>query len=382
MRSIIHIDMDAFFASVEKLDNIELKGKPVIVGGLGKRGVVATASYEARKYGIKSAMPISKAKKLCPGGIFLSSRIERYHEISKKIRRIFLSYTPKVEPISLDEAFLDVTETVGSFDSAIAKAGKIKREIQKKTGLTCSAGVAPNKFLAKLASDMQKPNGFVVIRKNKIDKILKGLPVSKIWGVGKVTEQKLNNMGIQTINDLKQIPRNRLKNVFGKQGEKLYELARGIDSSPVEPHRHVKSISQEITFGEDLKNSEKVKSFIVRLSEEVGSALRKKKFRAKTVKIKVRFSDFTTITRQISLGISTNSTEIIRNIAIKLFEERVTRNQAVRLIGVGTSNITNIKEKQLSLFSETKNEQKIKKIDDVLDEIREKFGKNIIRRGI
>jgi len=382
MRSIIHIDMDAFFASVEKLDNIELKGKPVIVGGLGKRGVVATASYEARKYGIKSAMPISKAKKLCPGGIFLSSRIERYHEISKKIRRIFLSYTPKVEPISLDEAFLDVTETVGSFDSAIAKAGKIKREIQKKTGLTCSAGVAPNKFLAKLASDMQKPNGFVVIRKNKIDKILKGLPVSKIWGVGKVTEQKLNNMGIQTINDLKQIPRNRLKNVFGKQGEKLYELARGIDSSPVEPHRHVKSISQEITFGEDLKNSEKVKSFIVRLSEEVGSALRKKKFRAKTVKIKVRFSDFTTITRQISLGISTNSTEIIRNIAIKLFEERVTRNQAVRLIGVGTSNITNIKEKQLFLFPETKNEQKIKKIDDVLDEIREKFGKNIIRRGI
>jgi len=382
MRSIIHIDMDAFFASVEKLDNIELKGKPVIVGGLGKRGVVATASYEARKYGIKSAMPISKAKKLCPGGIFLSSRIERYHEISKKIRRIFLSYTPKVEPISLDEAFLDVTETVGSFDSAIAKAGKIKREIQKKTGLTCSAGVAPNKFLAKLASDMQKPNGFVVIRKNKIDKILKGLPVSKIWGVGKVTEQKLNNMGIQTINDLKQIPRNRLKDVFGKQGEKLYELARGIDSSPVEPHRHVKSISQEITFGEDLKNSEKVKSFIVRLSEEVGSALRKKKFRAKTVKIKVRFSDFTTITRQISLGISTNSTEIIRNIAIKLFEERVTRNQAVRLIGVGTSNITNIKEKQLFLFPETKNEQKIKKIDDVLDEIREKFGKNIIRRGI
>ena len=351
MRFIIHIDMDAFFASVEKLDNIGLEGKPVIVGGLGKRGVVATASYEARKYGVKSAMPISKAKKLCPDGIFLSSRFERYQEISKKIRKIFLSYTPKVEPISLEEAFLDVTETVDSFDSAITRAGKIKKEIQKKTGLTCSAGIAPNKFLAKLASDMQKPNGFTVIRKNEIGKTLKGLPVSKIWGVGKVTEQKLNNMGIQTIDELKQIPRNRLKNVFGKQGEKLYELARGIDKSPVEPHRQVKSISQEITFGEDLKKSEKIESFIVRLSEEVGSALRKKNFRAKTIKIKVRFSDFTTITRQISLGIPTNSTEIIRNLAIKLFEERVTRDQAVRLIGVGASNITDAGEGQLYLFS-------------------------------
>lgn len=354
MRSIIHIDMDAFFASVEKLDNAQLQGKSVIVGGLGKRGVVATASYEARKYGVKSAMPISKARKLCPDGIFLSPRFERYQEISKKIRKIFLSYTPKVEPISLDEAFLDVTETVDSFDSAIARAGEIKKEIQKKTGLTCSAGIAPNKFLAKLASDMQKPNGFTVLRKKEVDKILKDLPVSKVGGVGKATEQKLHSMGIKTIGDLEQIPRKRLKNVFGKQGERLYKLARGIDKSPVEPHRQVKSISQEITFGEDIRSLEKVEPFILKLSEEVSNVLREKKLRGKTVKIKVRFSDFTTITRQTSLDIPTSSTQTIRNLAIKLFKERIPRNQAIRLVGVGVSNVKDIKENQLYLFSETK----------------------------
>jgi len=381
MRSIIHIDMDAFFASVEKLDNPDLEGKPVIVGGLGKRGVVATASYEARKYGVKSAMPISKARKLCPDGIYLSTRFERYQEISKKIQEIFLSYTPKVEPISLDEAFLDVTETVNSFDSAITKARKIKREIEEKVGLTCSVGVAPNKFSAKLASDMQKPGGFVVIRESEVENVLKNLPVSKIWGVGKATEEKLNDMGIQTIGDLKEISRNRLKRVFGKQGENLYELARGIDESPVEPYHPVKSISQEMTFDEDLKDPEKVKIFIVRLSEEVGSTLRKDKLRAKTVKIKVRFSDFTTITRQISLDKPTNSTEIIRNLAKKLFEEKVTKDQAIRLIGVGVSNITETEEEQLYLFPETESKEKFKRIDNVLDQIRERFGKDVIRRG-
>ena len=379
MRFIVHIDMDAFFASVEKLDNPDLKDKPVIVGGLGKRGVVATASYEARRYGIKSAMPILKARKLCPDGIYLPPRFERYREISKKIQQILLSYTPKIEPISLDEAFLDLTETVDSFDLAVAKAAKIQIEIKEKLGLTCSVGVAPNKFLAKLASDMRKPNGFTVIRKEEIEDVLRDLPISRMWGVGRVTEEKLNDMGVKTIGELKKIPKSRLKDAFGKQGENLYRLARGIDESPVEPYHPVKSISQEMTFDEDIKDSEKIKLYIARLSEEVGEALRKKGLRARTVKIKVRFSDFTTITRQLSFDIPTSSTGMIRSLARKLFEEKVAGNKKVRLIGVGVSNLTGKKEGQLYLFP--KAEEKLEKIDYLLDMIRERFGKNSIRRG-
>jgi len=379
MRFIVHIDMDAFFASVEKLDNPDLKDKPVIVGGLGKRGVVATASYEARRYGIKSAMPILKARKLCPDGIYLPPRFERYREISKKIQQILLSYTPKIEPISLDEAFLDLTETGDSFDLAVAKAAKIQIEIKEKLGLTCSVGVAPNKFLAKLASDMRKPNGFTVIRKEEIEDVLRDLPISRMWGVGRITEKKLNDMGVKTIGELKKIPKSRLKDAFGKQGENLYRLARGIDESPVEPYHPVKSISQEITFDEDIKDSEKIKLYIARLSEEVGEALRKKGLRARTVKIKVRFSDFTTITRQLSFGIPTSSTAVIRSLARKLFEEKVAGNKKVRLIGVGVSNLTGKKEGQLYLFP--KAEEKLEKIDHLLDMIRERFGKNSIRRG-
>ncbi len=379
MRFIVHIDMDAFFASVEKLDNPDLKDKPVIVGGLGKRGVVATASYEARRYGVKSAMPILKARKLCPDGIYLPPRFERYREISKKIQQILLSHTPKIEPISLDEAFLDLTETVDSFDLAVAKAAKIQIEIKEKLGLTCSVGVAPNKFLAKLASDMRKPNGFTVIRKEEIEDVLRDLPISRMWGVGRVTEEKLNDMGVKTIGDLKKIPKSRLKDAFGKQGENLYRLARGIDESPVEPYHPVKSISQEMTFDEDIKDSEKIKLYIARLSEEVGEVLRKKGLRARTVKIKVRFSDFTTITRQLSFDIPTSSTEMIRSLARKLFEEKVAGNKKVRLIGVGVSNLTGKKEGQLYLFP--KAEEKLEKIDYLLDMIRERFGKNSIRRG-
>ena len=379
MRFIVHIDMDAFFASVEKLDNPDLKDKPVIVGGLGKRGVVATASYEARRYGIKSAMPILKARKLCPDGIYLPPRFERYREISKKIQQILLSYTPKIEPISLDEAFLDLTETVDSFDLAVAKAAKIQIEIKEKLGLTCSVGVAPNKFLAKLASDMRKPNGFTVIRKEEIEDVLRDLPISRMWGVGRITEKKLNDMGVKTIGELKKIPKSRLKDAFGKQGENLYRLARGIDESPVEPYHPVKSISQEMTFDEDIKDSEKIKLYIARLSEEVGEALRKKGLRARTVKIKVRFSDFTTITRQLSFDIPTSSTGMIRSLARKLFEEKVAGHKKVRLIGVGVSNLTGKKEGQLYLFP--KAEEKLEKIDYLLDMIRERFGKNSIRRG-
>jgi DNA polymerase-4 len=350
MSSTIHVDMDAFYASVEKLDNPDLKEKPLIVGGMGKRGVVSTASYEARKHGVKSAMPMSRARKLCPQGIYLPHRFERYREISRKVREIFLSYTPRVEPISLDEAFLDLSEATRSFEEAVKTARKIKEDIKEEIGLTCSVGVAPNKFLAKLASGLQKPDGFTVIEEKDIDQILKNLPVGKIWGVGEVTEKKLAEMSIYTIGQLKQVPLRRLKDAFGKQGKNLYRLARGIDESLVEPQREAKSISHEITFEEDLRDPEKIKDYLLTLSEGLGRSLRKNRLRARTVKIKVRYSDFTTITRQITLDSAISSTEVIKEIAKALFEKRTPRDRRVRLIGLGVSNLTEMREEQLLLF--------------------------------
>jgi DNA polymerase-4 len=350
MSSIIHVDMDAFYASVEELDHPELKNRPLIVGGMGKRGVVSTASYEARRYGVTSAMPMMRARKLCPEGIFLPPRFERYREISQRIREIFLSYTSRVEPISLDEAFLDLSETTRSFEEATKTAGRIKEEIKERVGLTCSVGVAPNKFLAKLASGLKKPDGFTVIEKGDIYKTLKNLPVAKIWGVGEVTERKLGEMGIYTIGQLKRVPLRKLKDEFGKHGENLYRLARGIDESSVEPEREAKSISQEITFEEDVRDPEKIKDQLTTLSESLGRSLKKDRLRARTIKIKVRYSDFTTITRQITLDSAIYSTEVIKEAAKKLFEERTPLNRSIRLIGLGVSNLTQLGEVQLHLF--------------------------------
>jgi DNA polymerase-4 len=350
MSSIIHVDMDAFYASVEKLDHPDLKDKPLIIGGMGKRAVVSTASYEARKHGVKSAMPMSRARKLCPQGIYLPPRFERYREISQRIREIFLSYTSRVEPISLDEAFLDLTETTRSFEEAIKTARRIKEEIKERIVLSCSVGVAPNKFLAKLASELQKPNGFTVIEEKDIDRILENLPVGKIWGVGEVTEKKLAEMRIYTIGQLKQVSLGRLKDAFGKQGESLYQLARGIDESSVEPQREAKSISHEITFEEDLTDSEKIKDCLLTLSEGLGRSLKKDRLRARTIKIKVRYSDFTTITRQITLDSAISSSEVIKEVAKKLFEKRTPANRKIRLIGLGVSNLTEMREEQLLLF--------------------------------
>ena len=358
MSSIVHVDMDAFYASVEKLDNPDLNHKPIIVGGMGKRGVVSTACYEARKYGVMSAMPMSRARKLCPEGIYFPPRFQRYREISQRIREIFLSYTSKVEPISLDEAFLDLSETTGSFEEAKRAARRIKEDIKERIGLTSSVGVAPNKFLAKLASGLQKPDGFTVIEKEDVDKVLKNLPVAKIWGVGEVTEKKLGEIAVYTIGQLKQLPLRKLKDEFGKHGENLYRLARGIDESPVEREREAKSISQERTFDEDLQDPEKIKDYLLMLSEGLGRSLRKDKLWARTIKIKVRYSDFTTTTRQITLDSAVHSTEAIKEAAKKLFEERIPSGRSIRLVGLGVSNLTETREEQLLLFQEpTKREE-------------------------
>jgi len=372
--------MDAFYASVEKLDNPDLKDKPLIVGATGKRGVVCTASYEARKYGVASAMSISKAKKLCPQGICLPPRFGRYREISQKIREIFLCYTPKVEPISLDEAFLDLTKTRRNFNSAIKTARRIKGEIWERIGLTCSVGVAPNKFLAKVASDLKKPDGFTVIKEKDTARILENLSVSKIWGVGRVTEKKLEKMGIHTIGQLKELSLRKLRGFFGRQGENLYRLARGIDESPVQSEREIKSISEEITFEEDLKDPERIIAYLLKLSEGVGKSLRENGLRARTVKIKVRYSDFTTLTRQVTLDLAFDSTGIIKEVAKRLFRRKISQGRKIRLIGVGVSNLIQTQEEQLSLFQTSAKVEKFGKIDRVMDNIQDKFGENAIQR--
>jgi len=349
--NIIHVDMDAFFAAVEQHDNPELVGKPVIVGGLGRRGVVATASYEAREFGVHSAMPMSRARKACPAGVFIEPRFERYKEISQKIRTIFRSYTNLVETISLDEAFLDVTKSIERFGSAVKIAEEIKARILEETGLTCSIGVAPNKFLAKLASELKKPNGFMVIQEGEIDKILDDLPVRKIWGVGKVMERKLNELGINTIGQLRNIPMEELKRRFGKWGITLYKLSRGIDEQPVVPSREAKSMSREITFSNDLYDPKDIKKVLFELSEAVGKRLQANGLKGKTIEIKIRFADFTTITRSKSISNATNSIEVIWEQVESLFDKKVSLNEmGIRLAGVGVANLTKEESRQLRLF--------------------------------
>ncbi len=381
-RKIIHVDMDAFYASVEKLDNPDLKDRPVIVGGLGNRGVVATASYQARKYGVHSAQPMAKARRLCPQAVFLSPRFDRYKEVSNQIREIFHQYTPLVEPISTDEAFLDVT---GSPQSAVKIATEIKEKIKNTTHLTCSVGIGPNKFIAKLGSDLEKPDGFVHLKKEEVDELLKDLEVAKIWGVGEVTEKRLRDMGVRTIDDLRKISLKKLKGMFGKQGQSLFQLARGIDERPVEPAREPKSLSREVTFEKDIYKQEKIKARLYQLSQSVARRLRKNEVKGRTVSIKVRFPDFSCFTRQITFDHPTDSTDTIYSHALDLFERKVElKNRGVRLLGVGASNLSKNQDEpnkgQLTLF-----DRRVlgnRKLDKIIDEIRNKFGDDIIKRGV
>ncbi len=380
MRRIIHVDMDAFYASVEQLDRPELKGKAVIVGGDLRRGVVSSASYEARKFGVKSAMPMARAIKLCPNAVILKPRMGRYKEISEKIFKILLSFTPLVEPLSLDEAFLDVTGSEKLFGPSEEIGRQIKARIKDELKLSCSVGIAPNKFLAKLASDLRKPDGFVVVREDQIEEFLRDLPVSKLWGVGKATEQKLQQMGISTIGALRAFTHDELIRRFGKTGSHLYALARGIDERPVVLQRAAKSISRETTFMEDIYDPETLKGMLFELNEEVAAELREEDLLARTVQIKIRFSDFKTITRSSSMPQPTNVTELLWREAEKLFNQKVNlQGRGVRLVGVGVSNFREA-ETQLPLFKK-QDEERLEKLDKTLDELRKKFGEKIIKRG-
>ena len=353
-RKILHVDMDAFYASVEQRDRPELRGKPVIVGGRPEeRGVVAAASYEARRYGIHSAMPTARALRLCPQAVLLKPRMGYYRRISQRIREIFRSYTPLVEPLSLDEAFLDVTGSERLFGPAEEIGQEIQKRIFQELGLMCSVGVGPNKFLAKLASAHKKPNGFTVIRPEDVERFLWDLPVEKLWGVGPATARKLRAMGLQTVGDLRRVPQEELARRFGRWGLRLWERARGRDDRPVVPEREPKSLSRETTFPRDVYDDRALERVLARLVREVVEDLRGEERRARTVQIKVRFADFTTITRQRTLPEPTDSLRAIQEAARRLLRERVERKgRGVRLLGVGVSNLvaSATEAQQLPLF--------------------------------
>ena len=337
-RKIVHIDMDAFYASVEQRDDPQLRGKPVIVAWRGARSVVCAASYEARKFGVRSAMPTVRAERLCPNDVFLPPDFPRYRAVSLQVREIFKLHTDLIEPLSLDEAYLDVTQNKTGLPTATAVARAIRDKIHTELNLTASAGVAPNKFLAKIASDWKKPNGLFVIQPEEVDSFLAPLPVGRIPGVGKVTEEKLKGLTIQTVADLRRLELSVLERRFGRYGVRLYELARGIDESAVVPDRPTQSISSEDTFEQDVLLSE-MESMIRRLAKKTWEAARKESRVARTVVLKLKTSQFKILTRSSTPSTPPSSCHELTNIALAL-RERVALNsgQRFRLVGVGLTN--------------------------------------------
>ncbi len=344
MRRILHIDMDAFFSSVEQKRRPELAGKPVVVGGEGdptKRGVVSTASYEARKFGIHSAMPLRTAYKLCPDAIFLPVDYEEYSRVSEEVKTILREFSPIMEDVGVDEAFLDISSINRPLDE-IAK--EIKDRIKEKTGLTCSIGIAPNKLLAKIASDMQKPDGLTILTEADIENRIWPLSVRKLWGVGPKTEAHLKEMGVQTIGDLASFSLDRMIEEFGQSyGSYLYEASRGIDESPLVTHWEPKSISRETTFQRDVDNWQVIAKTLAELTKEVVINMREEGYQGRTVTLKIRFNDFKTYTRAKTLSGHTDSEEEIRKAAFDCLR-RLDLKKKVRLIGVRISHLKKIGE--------------------------------------
>ena len=338
VRKIIHVDMDAFYASVEQRDDPQLRGKPVIVAWQAKRSVVCAASYEARAFGVRSAMPAIQAERLCPAAFFVPPDFPRYRAVSRNVREIFQRHTDLIEPLSLDEAYLEVTENKTGLPTATLVARKIREQIRQELNLTASAGVAPNKFLAKLASDWRKPDGLFVIQPAEVDAFLLPLPVERLPGVGKVTGEKLAKLGIHTVADLRRLDLPALENHFGRYGLRLHELARGTDDSEVVPNRPTQSISVEDTFEQDVLLSE-TEPMIRRLAEKLWSAARKESRIARTIVLKLKTSEFTILTRSHTPGSPPCSCEELTDIALKLRERvNLSPQQRYRLVGIGLSN--------------------------------------------
>ena len=379
LRKIIHVDMDAFYASVEQRDEPTLLAKPVVVGGKpNSRGVVCAASYEARKFGIHSAMPMAEAFRRCPHATFLPVNAIKYQEVSLQIRQIFMTYTPMVEPLSLDEAFLDVTGSTSLFGPADSIAYTIKQRIQQELNLTASVGVACNKFLAKLASDLQKPNGFVVVQPDKIKEFLDPLSVERLWGVGKKAAEQLHKLNVKTVRDLRHMELGYLTQLFGVLGSQLYQLAQGIDNRPVESDRMVKSIGRETTFATDIADRDALEAVLLKFSVDVGRNVRKESFRGKTITLKIRYDDFRTVTRSHTVAQATDLDDVIYKVACDLLRE-VSLHQPLRLIGLSLNNLTDRLERQLSLFPEPQKANVT--LTKVIDLVKEKYGEKSITRA-
>jgi DNA polymerase-4 len=374
--------MDAFYASVEQRDRPELIGKPVIVGGSPeKRGVVSAANYVARHYGVHSAMPAVTAHRLCPHGVFLPPRISYYADVSSQIREIFERFTPLVEPLSLDEAFLDVTGSEHLFGSAVEIGRAIKGVIQEELQLTVSVGVAPNKFLAKIASDLRKPDGFVVVERGQEQEFLDPLPVTRLWGVGKQGSRVFDRMGIRTIGQLRRWPLDVLQSQCGSHGEHLWRLAQGIDDRPVVSERVAKSISHETTFERDISDTELLRAWLLELTEQVGNRLRREGVRGRTVHLKLRLADFSLLTRSQTLPQPTDITQELWETASEMFGHRLPANlQPVRLLGIGVSGFDDSGPAQGMLFDREQREKQIR-LDAVTDRLRTQFGGDAVRRA-
>jgi DNA polymerase-4 len=379
---ILHIDMDAFYASVEQLDNPWLKGKCVIVGGTSNRGVVSASSYEARRFGVRSAMPIFQARQKCPDGVFVPPRMERYKEVSKKIMAILREFSPQVEVVSIDEAYMDVSGSQRLHGDPETVAMNIKNEIKEKLGLACSVGVAPGKFLAKVASDMDKPDGLTIIQPQQVHQFIESLPVQKVPGVGKKTFLQLESMGIKTLGDVNRFPDKMLLDRLGKFGHRLIELASGRDHSTVTPWSPHKSVSSERTLGEDTRDKKLLHKYLLKQSEEVARQLRKANFKARTITLKLKHADFKQFTRSKTISTPTRSSETIYQHAASLLDN-YELTQKIRLIGVGTSGFKSAGQPvQLDLFDRVKKSDRTwEKVDRTLESITKKFGRDAIKRG-
>lgn len=372
---IIHVDMDAFYAAVEVRDNPALEGKPLVIGGDNpqQRGVVATCSYEARKFGIHSAMPLSEAFRRCPHAIFMAGNHQRYQEVSQKLMAIFRKYTPLIEPLSLDEAFLDVTGCERLFGEPITIARKIKAEIKEKCGLNASFGIAPNKFLAKIASDIEKPQGFVVVSKNDIGKFLNPLPVEKMWGVGPKTSATLRSLGIDTIGKIAQMDPKLLSSRLGVGGRQIWELAQGIDQRQVETMRVVKSVGKEYTFAQNITDLDYLEAVLCLLTENISRRLFLGAQEGTIVTLKLRYGDFKTITRRLKLSLSTQSSQIIYRAAKKLLSNLDLHGKSIRLIGISVSGLIVDAQLPPPLFPQWDLEKENRR-EQVVQEIKDRFG--------
>ncbi|MCE3284099.1 MAG: polymerase [Steroidobacteraceae bacterium] len=372
-RTILHVDMDAFYASVEQRDHPELRGKPVIVGGGGNRGVVAAASYEVRPFGVHSAMPTREALRRCPDAIVVPPRIGHYSGVSSQIFAVFHEFTPLVQGLSLDEAFLDVTASLGAFGSAEWIAREIKRRIRDRTQLTASVGVAPNKLVAKIASDLRKPDGLVVVRPAEVRDVLDPLPIRKLFGLGPKTVPKVESLGIHTLGQLRQAPATRLRPLFGRYTERVQQRAAGIDERPVVPDEDEKQISAEETFDTDIADRARLHAEVTRLADKACARLRARGLVGGCITVKIRRGDFTTYTRQRGFEPRTRETRVVARIAGELLDGwlQTQPRAALRLLGVGLGDLA--EDVQADLFTapeSTRNRQ----LDAAVDEIRQKFG--------